>query len=160
MLKYRSVNSTDKQNKVHVVLASLYKSTSDLIVGDVLCMKYLAKISNLPNATHNDVQSQANSLASLILVMKKRYPKASNIKAAFDLDRIKILMTTLRVVATDKATLKFDVDHVLQLSTMVVELIAIAQDMSNDEAEVENLDELKRLLNSERWLETLTKPIK
>ena len=150
----------DKNSKVHIVLASLYESTSQLMVGDELCMKYLAKISKSPNTTHKDVQLQASALANLIVALKKSYPKASNIKAAFDLDQIKILMTTLRVVATDKATMKFDLDQVLQLSTLVGELVAIAREVSEDEEVVKDLNELETLLKSERWLQTLTKPIK
>jgi hypothetical protein len=78
----------------------------------------------------------------------------------FDLDQIKILVTTLRVVATDKATMKFDQDQVQQLSTMVGDLVTTALEVSKDEEEVKNLDKLKSLLQSDRWLQTLTKPIK
>jgi hypothetical protein len=145
---------------VNIVLASLYEPTSQLMVGDELCMKYLAKISNLPNTTHKDVQLQASALANLIVALQKSYPEASNIKAAFDLDQIKILMTTLRVVATDKATMKFDKDQVQQLSTMVGDLVTTALEVSKDEEEMKNLDKLKSLLQSDRWLQTLTKPIK
>lgn len=160
MSNYRSSNATDNQSKVQIVLASLYESASELLLGDILCMKYLANISNAPNTTHKDVWSCATALANLILVMKKRYPRASNIRAVFDLDRIKMLMTSIRVVATDKVTMKLDMEQVLQLSTMVGELMVIAQEMSEDEEAVEYLEELKGLLKSERWLQTLTKPIK
>lgn len=145
---------------MHVVLASLFESTTDLFIDDPLCMKYLAIISDLPQITHKEVQSHATSLANLILVLKKRAPEAANLRAALDFDHIKILVTAIRVVATDKVTMKLDMDQVLQLSTIMGELIAIAQDMSVDEKDVEYLEELKKLLESEKWVKALTKPVK